>query len=147
MSNCCLIQNMNFDFWKGEWIFTNYSYPCCLYGVWRKWSSQWGRGGMVSASNLPDSRVVVKPINCEYTRILDNMLLLRILGYGFCRWSVILEHRYEYTKRILNSTCKHWCMFHLNAMRYWRLNMYIQNLWLNYKLLYCFESLLILIKS
>ena len=36
-----------------------------------------GRGGMVVASMYPASRIVVKPINCEYTSILvDNMLLL-----------------------------------------------------------------------
>ena len=60
---------------------------------------------MVVASLYPASRKVVKPINCEYTSILvDNMLLLRILRYDFCKYSVILEHRYVYTKRILNST-------------------------------------------
>ena len=52
----------------------------------------------------PASRIVVKPINCEYTSNLDNMLLLRTLRYDFCKCSVILEHRYVYTKRILNST-------------------------------------------
>ena len=36
-----------------------------------------GGGGMVVASMYPVSRIVVKPINCEYTSILvDNMLLL-----------------------------------------------------------------------
>ena len=36
-----------------------------------------GGGGMVVASMYPASRIVVKPINCEYTSILvDNMLLL-----------------------------------------------------------------------
>ena len=60
---------------------------------------------MVVASMYPASRIVVKPINCEYTNILvDNMLLLRTLRYDFCKCSVILEHRYVYTKRILNST-------------------------------------------
>ena len=52
----------------------------------------------------PASRIVVKPINCKYTSILDNMLLLRTLRYDFCKCSVILEHRYENTKRILNIT-------------------------------------------
>ena len=60
---------------------------------------------MVVASMYPASRIVVKPINCEYTCILmDNMLLLRTLRYDFCKCSVILEHRYVYTKRILNGT-------------------------------------------
>ena len=60
---------------------------------------------MVVASMYPASRIVVKPINCEYTSILvDNMLLLRTLRYDFCKCSVILEHRYVYTKLILNST-------------------------------------------
>ena len=40
----------------------------------------WGGGGgvgMVVASMYPASRIVVKPVNCEHTRILvDNMLLL-----------------------------------------------------------------------
>ena len=59
---------------------------------------------MVVASMYPASRIVLKPINCKYTSILDNMLLLRTLRYDFCKCSVILEHRYVYTKRILNST-------------------------------------------
>ena len=61
--------------------------------------------GMVVASMYPAIRIVVKPINCEYTSILvDNMLLLRTLRYNFCKCSMILEHRYVYTKRIFNST-------------------------------------------
>ena len=32
------------------------------------------------------------------------MLLLKTLRYDFCKCSVILEHRYVYTKRILNIT-------------------------------------------
>ena len=32
------------------------------------------------------------------------MLLLRTLRYDFCKCGVILEHRYVYTKHILNST-------------------------------------------
>ena len=61
----------------------------------------WG-GGMVVASMYPASRIVVKQINCEYISILvDNMLLLNSLRYDFCKCSVILEHRYVYTKRIL----------------------------------------------
>ena len=60
---------------------------------------------MVVASMYPASRIVVKQINCEYTSILvDNMLLLNSLRYDFCKCSVILEHRFVYTKRILNST-------------------------------------------
>ena len=36
-----------------------------------------GGVGMVVASMYPASRIVVKPVNCEHTRILvDNMLLL-----------------------------------------------------------------------
>ena len=59
---------------------------------------------MVVASMYPARRIVVKPINCEYKSILvDTMLLLRTLRYDFCKCSVILEHRYVYTKRILNS--------------------------------------------
>ena len=62
-------------------------------------------GGMVVASMYPASRIVVKPINCEYTSIfVDNMLLLRTLRHDFCKCSVILEHRYVYTKLILGST-------------------------------------------
>ena len=53
----------------------------------------------------PASRIVVEPINCDYTSILaDDMLLLKTLRYNCCKCSVILEHRYVYTKRILNST-------------------------------------------
>ena len=37
---------------------------------------------MVVASMFPASRVVVKPIKCEYTRILDNMPLLGTFRYG-----------------------------------------------------------------
>ena len=59
---------------------------------------------MVVASMYPASRIVVKPINCEYTSILDNMLVLRTLRYDFCKCSVIMEHRYVYTKRIFKST-------------------------------------------
>ena len=55
-------------------------------------------GGMVVASLFPSSRIVVKQIIFEYTRILDNMLLLRTLRYGFCKWSVILELLYVYKK-------------------------------------------------
>ena len=59
---------------------------------------------MVVASMYPASRIVVKPINCEYTNILDNIILLRTLRYDFCKCSVILEHSYVYTKRYLNTT-------------------------------------------
>ena len=59
---------------------------------------------MIVVSMYPASRIVVIPINCEYTSILDNMLFLRTLRYDFCKCSVILEHRYVYTKRILNRT-------------------------------------------
>ena len=61
-------------------------------------------GDMVVASMYPASKIVAKPINCETTGILDKMLLLGTLRYDFCKCSVILEHRYVYTKRILNST-------------------------------------------
>ena len=61
-----------------------------------------GEGGMVVASMYPTSRIVVISINWEYASILDNMLLLRTLRYEFCKCSVILEHRYVYTKRISN---------------------------------------------
>ena len=61
-------------------------------------------GAMVVASMYPATGIVVKPINCEYTSIMDNILLLRTFKYDFCKCSVILEHRYVYTKRILNST-------------------------------------------
>ena len=56
---------------------------------------------MVVASMYPASRIVVKPIICEDTSILvDYMLLLGTLRYDFCKCSVILEHRYVYTKHI-----------------------------------------------
>ena len=55
-------------------------------------------------SMYPASRIVVIPNNCEYTSFLVNMLLLRTSKYDFCNCIVILEHRYVYTKRILNST-------------------------------------------
>ena len=61
-------------------------------------------GGMVIAAMYLASRVVVKPTNCEYTSILDKILSLRTSRYDFCKCSVILEHRYVYTKRVLNST-------------------------------------------
>ena len=32
---------------------------------------------MVVASMYPANRIVIKPISCEYTSILDNILLLR----------------------------------------------------------------------
>ena len=55
---------------------------------------------MVVASMYPASRKDVKPIDCEHTSILvDNVLL-----YDFSKCSVIFEHRYVYTKHILNST-------------------------------------------
>ena len=38
-----------------------------------------GGGVMVVASMDPASRIVVKPINCECTSILDNIILLRTL--------------------------------------------------------------------
>ena len=59
---------------------------------------------MVVASMYPACRRVAKPITCKYTSILENMLLLRTLRYDFCKCSVILEHRYVNTKRILNIT-------------------------------------------
>ena len=59
---------------------------------------------MVVASMYPASRIDVMPINCEYTSILDNMILLRTLSYDFCKYSVTLEHSYVYTMCILNST-------------------------------------------
>ena len=55
-------------------------------------------------SMYPASRIVTKSINCEYTSIFDNMLLLSTLRYDFCKCSMILKHRYVYAKRILNST-------------------------------------------
>ena len=59
-----------------------------------------GVGGMVVASMYPASRIVVKPISCEHISLLvDNMLFIER-----CKCSVILEHRYVYTKHILNST-------------------------------------------
>ena len=76
---------------------------------------------MVVASMYPASRIVVKQINCEYKCILvDTMLLLRTLRYDFCKCSVLLEHRYLYTKRILNSTniANIKVCTHTNAMRY-----------------------------
>ena len=36
-------------------------------------------GVMVVASMYPASRIVVKPINCKCTSILDNIILLRTL--------------------------------------------------------------------
>ena len=89
-----LMSRLNFYFWKGEWIFTNYT--CTVILVVST--------GLVVASMIPVSIIVLKPIKCEYTRILDNMLLLRTFRYGFCKWSVVLEHRYVYKKRILSST-------------------------------------------
>ena len=38
-----------------------------------------GGGVMVVTSMYPASRIVVKPINCECTSILNNLLLLRTL--------------------------------------------------------------------
>ena len=64
---------------------------------------QFYREVMVVASMYPASRIVVKPINCEYNNILD-MLLLRILKYDFCKCCVMLEHRYVYIQSILNRT-------------------------------------------
>ena len=60
--------------------------------------------GMVVACMYPASRIVFKPIDREYTSIFDFMLLLRTLRYVSCKCIVILDHRYVYTKRILNST-------------------------------------------
>ena len=57
---------------------------------------------MVVASMYPASRIVVKPIHCEYTSILDNMLLLRTLRYDFCKCSVMLEHRYIYIHNVFS---------------------------------------------
>ena len=59
---------------------------------------------MVVASIYPASRIDVKPINCEHTSILVDNMLFRTLRYDFCKCSVIFEHRYVYTKHILNST-------------------------------------------
>ena len=42
---------------------------------------------MVIASMYPASRIVVIPINGEYTSILDNLLLLRTMRYDFCKCS------------------------------------------------------------
>ena len=59
---------------------------------------------MVVASMYPATRINVKPIKCEHTSILYNMLLFKTLRYVFYKCIVILEHYYMYTKRILNST-------------------------------------------
>ena len=130
--------------------FTNYSYPCCLHGVW-KWSILWGGGGggMIVVSMYPTSRIVVKPINCEYTSILDNMLLLRTLRYDFCKCSVILEHRYVYTKHILNSTfiaTIEVCFIQMQCVIE-ALICIFKTFLLNSKFLYCFKCLPILIKT
>ena len=45
----------------------------------------------VVASIYPASRIVIKSIRCEYTSILDNILLLRALRYDSYKCSVILE--------------------------------------------------------
>ena len=55
---------------------------------------------MVVATMYPASRIVVKPIKCEFTSILDNIVLLKILRYNCYRCSVILEHHYLYAKGI-----------------------------------------------
>ena len=64
----------------------------------------YGKGVIVVASMYPVSRIVAKPINCKYTSFFDNMLLFRTLRYAFCKYKLLLEHRYMYSKRILNST-------------------------------------------
>ena len=42
-------------------------------------NSMGGGGGGVVASMYPASRIAVKPINCECTSILNNIILLRTL--------------------------------------------------------------------
>ena len=51
---------------------------------------------MVVAYLYPASRIVIKPISCEYTSILDNKLLLRALRYDSYKCSLISEHHYVY---------------------------------------------------
>ena len=62
---------------------------------------------MVIASMYPARRIVVKAIKCEYTSILDNILLLKTLGYVSYKCSVKLEHYYVYTKCILLQTLRY----------------------------------------
>ena len=58
--------------------------------------SPWGleminsMGGLFVASMYLASIIVVKPIKCEFTSILDTMLLLKTLRYDFCKRSAIL---------------------------------------------------------
>ena len=149
--NCIskLLFNTKYEFWRLQRriiFFTNNSYPCCLHGVWR-WSNLWGV--MIVASMYPASKIAVEPINCEYTSIWDNILLLRTLRYDFCKWSVLFEHRYVYTKRILNSTIIaniEVCFIQMQCAIE-ALICIFKTFWLYYKFLYCFKCLLILIKS
>ena len=57
------------------------------------WGGGGGGEGTVVASMHPASTIVAKPINCEYTSILGNMLLFRTLRYYFCRCSVIYVYK------------------------------------------------------
>ena len=109
-----------------------------------------GGGGMVVASMYPASRIDVKPINCEHTSILvDNMLLLEPWDMISSRVVWYSEHRYVYTKHVLNSTIivnikvyslQKQCVIEALMCMF-------KTFWLNYKFLHCFEYLLILNKS
>ena len=60
---------------------------------------------MVIASMFPPGRKVVKPIKCEYTRILDNMLLLRTyIEIWLLQMNCDIGASLLVEKRILNST-------------------------------------------
>ena len=53
-----------------------------------------GGGGMVFASIFPASRIVVKPIKCEYTSILDNILLIEDIEILFLQMKCDIEKTY-----------------------------------------------------
>ena len=67
----------------------------------------YGEGGAYGRCLYVHSyRTVVKPINCEYDSIFDNMLLLRTLEYDLCKCSVILEPRYRLSNDQMHFLCQ-----------------------------------------
>ena len=58
-------------FKKENEYLTNHSYSCCLHEFGD--DQFYGGGDMAVASTYPASRIVVKPINCKYTKCLKSL--------------------------------------------------------------------------
>ena len=72
MSNCCLTQSKNFVFKKEKEYYKLQLSLLSQRGL--EMISSMGEV-LVVASMYPASRIVIKQISCEYTSILDNIII------------------------------------------------------------------------